>query len=88
MALKLAKKAYEKNPHNPRYLNVLGAAYYRNGDWAMCISCLRQAIELRREANSYDWFLLSMAQWQNNEKEDAKISFERGVEWMQKQLSG
>jgi eukaryotic-like serine/threonine-protein kinase len=83
VALKMAKKACDNNPRNPTYLSALGAAYYRHGEWAVCILSLRQAIELRGEANSYDWFLLSMAQRRNNENEDANNSFKLGVEWMQ-----
>jgi eukaryotic-like serine/threonine-protein kinase len=83
-ALELARYALEKSPRNPTYLNALGGAYYRQADWPMCISSLRQAMEQRREGNAYDWFFLAMAQWQTGEKENARTSFQRGAEWMEK----
>ena len=83
-AVELAKKAIEKSPRNPTYLNALGGAYYRKADWVMCISSLRQAMELRQEGNAYDWYFLAMAQWQNGEKEKSRTSVRQGTEWMEK----
>jgi uncharacterized protein HemY len=83
-AVELAKKAIERSPGNPTYLNALGGAYYRKADWAMCISSLRQAMELRHEGNAYDWYFLAMAQWQKGEREKSRTSVREGTEWMEK----
>ncbi len=41
---------------------------------------------LREGGDSFDWFFLAMADWQLGEKEQAQVSFRRGVQWMEKNL--
>jgi tetratricopeptide (TPR) repeat protein/serine/threonine protein kinase len=82
LALGLAKKAVELAPKNPGYLNTLGLAQYRAGDWQAAIATLDKAMGLREGGDSFDWFFLAMAHWRLGEKDRARAWYDRAVEWM------
>jgi len=83
-ALALAKKAVELEPKNGMYLNTLGVARYRNGDWTGAIADLDESMELRKGGDSSDWFLLAMARWHLGEKDKAREWYDQAVKWMEK----
>lgn len=45
-ALELCKRAVDKKPNNPAYLDSLGWAYYKNGRKEEARACLRKALDL------------------------------------------
>jgi tetratricopeptide (TPR) repeat protein len=82
LALTLAKRAVELEPKNGPYLNTLGVARYRTGDWAGAIADLEKSMALRKGGDSSDWFFLAMARWQLGEKDAARDWFDKAVKWM------
>ena len=51
-AVALAKRAVELDPNNWGYLNTLGAAYYRAGDWKAAIAALEKSMKLHKAATA------------------------------------
>jgi len=84
LALALAKKALELEPKNGAYLNTLGVARYRSGDWTGAITALERSMELRQSGDSSDWFFMAMSHWQLGEKDKSRESYDQAVKWMQK----
>ena len=41
-------------------------------------------MDLRKGGDAVDWFFLGMAQWQLGAKDEARVSYLRAVEWMDK----
>jgi tetratricopeptide (TPR) repeat protein len=83
-AVKLAVHAVELSPKEGGFWNTLGAAHYRAGDWADAVTAAQKSVELRAGGDSFDWFVLAMAHWQLNQKDEARKEYDRAVEWMEK----
>jgi tetratricopeptide (TPR) repeat protein len=83
-AVQLARQAVERSPANGDYWSTLGAAYYRAGAWKEAVTALEKSIQLRKGANSFQWFFLAMAHHQLGHTEDARKYFDQAVQWMQK----
>ena len=83
-ALALAKKAVDFARNNGTYLNTLGAALYRAGDWKAGIAALEKSMAFNKGGNSLEWFFLAMAHWQLGEKDHAREWYDRAVQWMDK----
>jgi serine/threonine protein kinase/Flp pilus assembly protein TadD len=85
MAHAMAKKAVELDPKNGAYLNTLGVACYRMGDFARAAATLQKFRELRTDDEEWsNPFFLAMAQWQLGHKDEARRWFDTGVAWMNK----
>jgi serine/threonine-protein kinase len=82
-AIRLATRAKLESPQNADYWSTLGAAYFRNENFAKSIDALREAIRLRTEGDTRDWFFLAMAQWRKGEKAAAMESYQNGVKWIE-----
>jgi superkiller protein 3 len=82
-AVVLAKKAVELAPNYWGYLNTLGAAYYRAGDWKAAIAALNRSVGKVGE-NAFDGFFLAMSHWQLGEKDKAREWYDRAVQWVDK----
>ena len=48
------------------------------------IEALTKSIKLGKSGESFDWFFLAMAEWQSDNKEDARKWFGEAVIWMDK----
>jgi tetratricopeptide (TPR) repeat protein len=83
-ALTLAKRAVERDPKNGAYINTLGVARYRTGDWTGAIADLERSMALREGGDSGDWFFIAMARWQLGEKDAAREWYDKAVKWMEK----
>ncbi len=84
-AVALASKAVEIGGKDAEFLNTLGVAYYRNGEWQSAVENLTQAMKLReeRKANNKDsLFFLAMAYWQLGDKDQARTCYDKAVQWM------
>ena len=83
-AVDLAEKAIAVDPKSRYLANTLGVANYRARRWQDAIAALNSSMELDNGGGSYDWFFLAMAYWQLGDKDQARDSFHRGVEGMDK----
>jgi tetratricopeptide (TPR) repeat protein len=84
LAVKLAAKAVEHEPNNDLFVNTLGVAHYRAGDYQAAIAALEKALDLRKGGDSNDWFFLAMAHWKMERQQDARQWYDRAVQWMMK----
>jgi serine/threonine protein kinase/tetratricopeptide (TPR) repeat protein len=84
-ALALAQKAVKRAPDVDYFVNTLGVAYYRAGNWKAAIDTLTKADELYGgRLFSYNAFFLAMAHWQRGEKEQALKWYAPALVWMEK----
>src|SRR5262249_22467828 len=63
---------------------TLGVAHYRAGQWKEAVAALEHSIERRLDGDSIDWFFLAMVRWRLGEKDKARESYDRAVQWMEK----
>jgi WD40 repeat protein/Flp pilus assembly protein TadD len=80
-AVALARRAVELDPDDGDYWNTLGVAQYRAGDWNGAIAALEKSVALQ-DRTSHDAFFLAMARWQRGERDEARLLYDRAVEWM------
>ena len=83
-AVELAKKAVELAPREGAIWNTLGVAQYRASEWQAAIDGLQKSMDLRKGGDAADWFILAMAHWQLDHKEEARKQYGKAVEWMDK----
>jgi superkiller protein 3 len=83
-AIELAARATELAPRDGNIWNTLGIARYRAGQWQSAIDGLNKAMELRSGGDASDWFFLAMSHWQLGHKEEARMWFDKAVEWTDK----
>ena len=83
-AVELAKKVVHLLPASRDSLNTLGTAHYRAGDWQAAIATLEKSVELGKGRINFIWFVLAMAHWQLDQKEEARKWYDEAVEWMDK----
>src|SRR5262249_57765634 len=70
-AVQLARRAVEADPR-ASYWNTLGVAHYRAGSWTDARRALEQSMAGHRGGDSFDWFFLAMAYWQQGERGGAR----------------
>jgi hypothetical protein len=47
------------------------------------LAALDKVMELSNGGDAYDWFFQSMVRWQMGEKQDARKSCDRAIDWME-----
>ena len=57
---------------------------YRLGNWHDAIDELLKSIDSRQGGDSVDWFFLAMAHWQLNNRDKARLCYDKALEWMDK----
>ena len=82
-AVEMAKRAVELARTQGAYWNTLGVAHYRAGDWKSTVTALEKSMELRKGGDSFDWFFLAMAHWQLDQKDEARMWYDKAVQWME-----
>jgi WD40 repeat protein/serine/threonine protein kinase len=85
-AVQLAKRALALDAKSVMYWNTLGAAHYRAGNWKDAIAAFQKATDLRGGGDGYDWFFQGMAHWQLGQKDEARMCYEKGVGWLEKNM--
>jgi serine/threonine protein kinase/WD40 repeat protein/tetratricopeptide (TPR) repeat protein len=85
-ALQLAIRGVELNPDRAWFWETLGLAHYRAGDWKAAVAACQKAMPLRAQSGSLEeWrFVLAMAQWQLGDQEQARRSYDQGLDWLGK----
>jgi tetratricopeptide (TPR) repeat protein len=81
-AAKLAEKAVELAPQEGSYLNTLGIAQYRAGDFAAARDTLQKSMAARDGGDCNDWFFLAMTEWQLEKHDAARNWYGKAADWM------
>jgi serine/threonine protein kinase/WD40 repeat protein len=81
-ALYLARRAVELAPTQAIYLNTLGVAQYRAGDFAGAITALEKSLAAGKgESDAFDLFFLAMARYRLGRVAEARVDFDRALKW-------
>ena len=89
-ATELAQKAIEIEPQASNNWTALGIARYRDSQSQEARTAFDKSLQLGtggrggalRCADAIDWFFLAMSYWQLGQQDQARQSYDRGVEWM------
>jgi tetratricopeptide (TPR) repeat protein len=81
-ALRSARKAVELLPGEGDFWNTLGVAYYANGEHRAAVETLNRSVKLRHGGDANDFFFLAMAHWQLGDKDQARVWYDKAVQWM------
>jgi len=84
IAVELYRRAHEIVPESWLYLNGLGVAHYRAGQWEEAITALTKSTELVGGEHSRNFLFLSMAHWQSGDKAAAANWYNKAIELVQK----
>jgi len=66
------------------YWNTLGVAHYRAGEFQSTLIALSRSVELRSGGDAADFFFLAMAYERLGDRKQARIWFDKAVQWMDK----
>ena len=84
-AIELANEAVRLAPEEGAFWNTLGVAHYRARHWDESIRDLEKSMQLMAgKFESYNTFFMAMAQWQRNDREQARKWYDQAVAWMEK----
>lgn len=88
--VQLASQAVKQAPDCATYLNTLGVAHYRHGDWKATLAALEKATQLnqqKRDAaalslDGVNFFFLAMAHQQLGHRDQARRHYEQAIQAM------
>jgi serine/threonine protein kinase len=83
-AVGLARKAVTREPEMGEYWNTLGVAHYRAGEFQSALIALSRSMELRSGGDGADHFFLAMAHERLGDRKQARIWYDKAVQWMNK----
>jgi serine/threonine protein kinase/WD40 repeat protein len=87
-ALRLARNAVGLAPNKHEYLNTLGVAYYRLGQWEEAVAALQDAVKANGgKATAFDLFFLAMCHQDLGQRENARDCYGRANAWWQAQTN-
>jgi hypothetical protein len=87
-ALRLARRAVELTPAQGIYLNTLGVAQYRAGQYAGAVATLEQSLAIGKGGfDAFDLFPLAMAHHWLGHRAVARECFDRAERWLSEQKS-
>jgi tetratricopeptide (TPR) repeat protein len=82
-AVKLAELALAADRNDGANWSTLGIARYRGGQWAASIEALHKARQLQGDrVDGVAYFILAMAHWQKDERQEARRWYDTGVRWV------
>jgi Flp pilus assembly protein TadD len=83
--VQLAEKAVTSSPKTSAYLNTLGAAHYRAGQYDRAIQRLNEAVQVRGQGGTAtDWLFLALAHQKLGHADEARQWLEKAVAWIEK----
>jgi uncharacterized protein HemY len=77
-----AGRAVELAPGDAGFWNTLGMARYRDGDWKGAITAVKKSMEIAKDSDASDCFILAMAHSQSGDARQAREWFDKAVAWM------
>ena len=81
-ALVLARKAVALAPGTAIYLNTLGVAQYRAGQFAGAITTLEKSLAAGKgQSDAFNLFFLAMARYKLGQIDRARADLDRGLRW-------
>ena len=81
-ALVLARKAIALAPGTAIYLNTLGVAQYRAGQFAVAIATLEKSLAASKgQSDGFDLFFLAMARHKLGQIDRARADLDRALRW-------
>ena len=83
-AIRLARRATEIREFDAAW-NTLGVALYYDGDLEGALEALRRSVRLQGSGNVVDWLFLAMAHQGLGNSGEARVWYERAVDWMRGQ---
>jgi tetratricopeptide (TPR) repeat protein len=84
VALPLARKAVELEPQNNLYVNTLGVALYRNGEFQEAIPVLQKSLTAGTgAADAFDLIFLAMCYHCLGEPAKARDHYDRAAAWFE-----
>jgi serine/threonine protein kinase len=83
--LALVRKAVSGAPNDWAFLNTLGVAAFRTGDWKTTTEVLHQSITFNG-STAHDLFFLAMASWHQGRKQEARKFYDGAVAWTAKKM--
>jgi WD40 repeat protein len=85
-ALTLAEDAVRLEPYRAEWLNTLGVAYYRTGQWEKAISTLELGVDAQGgQAMAFDLFFLAMSHYRLGHRERARELYHQALSWWRQQ---
>jgi tetratricopeptide (TPR) repeat protein len=81
-AVRLAREAVELAPGGTDCWRTLGVACYRAGDGQGAVAALQKVVKLR-SGGGPEWFFLAMAHWQVGDQQQARLWYDRSIQWME-----
>ncbi len=82
-AMALARRAVELVPDNAMYLNALGVALYRTGQFEKAIATLERSLTAGHiRIDGMDLFFLAMAHHRLGHRAEARAAFDSAVRWL------
>jgi tetratricopeptide (TPR) repeat protein len=84
LAVEFAKLAVEHASDDDKgiFLNTLGVAQYRAGQWQSAVGTLQESMKHRSGGDPEDWFFLAMAYGQLGQKDEARQWYDKATKWM------
>jgi len=85
-AVSLARKAVDQTSSSAVYLNTLGVALYRAGQYAEAIPTLERSLTAGEgQSDAFDLFFLAMARHRLGQTVQARDAFDRALHWWRDQ---
>jgi tetratricopeptide (TPR) repeat protein len=81
VAIEIARQGCTLRPKAGQLWVALGAAEYRDGNWAAALLALEEAIELPSYRDASGRYFRAMTYWQLGQEEVARRWYDRAVEW-------
>jgi eukaryotic-like serine/threonine-protein kinase len=73
-------------PERGEFWNTLGVAQYRAGEFQSALIALSRSMELRSGGDAADHFFVAMAYERLGDRKQARIWYDKAVQWMDKRF--
>jgi Flp pilus assembly protein TadD len=80
-ALALVRRALRREPERAAYLNTLGVALCRHGDWDESVDALRRSLRAGSDAPASDLYFLAVCFHHLQNERQAREAFEQALYW-------